>query len=106
MQFGDQRRNLVATPLAHGPNGWYQSEGELDVFEVWADIDRHFNLDPDRAYTSGYSMGGYASYKLGVEYPDLWAKAFTTVGPPGEGIWVPPAPPFGGSGAPAAARRP
>ncbi|MGH2956290.1 MAG: hypothetical protein ACRDL6_04765, partial [Solirubrobacterales bacterium] len=64
--------------------------------EVWADIDRHFNLDPDRAYVSGYSMGGYGSYKLGVEYPDLWARAFTTVGPPGEGIWIPPGDPSSG----------
>jgi hypothetical protein len=66
------------------------------MFEVWADINRHFNLDPDRSYVSGYSMGGYGSYKLGVEYPDLWARAFTTVGPPGEGIWIPPGDPSSG----------
>ena len=96
LELGDQRDNLVATPLGHGPDGWYRDEGELDVFEVWADVNRHFDLDPDRAYVSGYSMGGYGSYKLGVEYPDLWARAFTTVGPPAEGVWIPPAPPGGG----------
>jgi poly(3-hydroxybutyrate) depolymerase len=95
-QLGDQRDNLVVTPLAHGPDGWYHDQGESDVFEVWADLDRQFNLDPDRSYVSGYSMGGYGTYKLGVEYPDLWAKAFTTVGPPGEGIWIPPADPTSG----------
>jgi len=96
VQFGDQRDNLVATPLAHGADGWYTDEGETDVFEVWADINRSFNLDPGRTYASGYSMGGYGSYKLGVEYPDLWAKVFTTVGPPGEGVWLPPADPSAG----------
>jgi len=95
-QLGDERSNLVATPLGHGPDGWYTDEAEVDVFEVWADIDRHFDLDPDRSYVSGYSMGGYGSYKLGVEYPDLWSRVFTVVGPPGEGIWVPPADPTAG----------
>ncbi len=96
VQFGDERDNLVATPLAHGPDGWYHDQGESSVFEVWADVNRHFDLDPDRSYVSGYSMGGYGTYKLGVEYPDLWARAFTTVGPPGEGIWVPPGDPTSG----------
>ena len=76
VQLGDERGNLVATPLAHGPDGWYTDEAESDVFEVWADIDRHFNLDPDRSYVSGYSMGGYGTYKLGSRVP----------GPLGQGL--------------------
>ena len=38
-------------------------------------------------------MGGYATYRLGTLYPDLFGKAFTQVGPPGDGIWIPPARP-------------
>ncbi len=92
-QFGDDRDDLVATPLGRGPDGWYTDEGETDFFEVWADVARHFELDSERVALSGYSMGGYGTYKLGVEYPDLFGRAFTTVGPPGLGVWVPPAPP-------------
>lgn len=92
-QFGPRRGNLVATPLGRGHDGWYTGAGELDFFEVWRDVANRFALDPARSYLSGYSMGGYGTYKLGVEYPDLFARAFTTVGPPGLGIWVPPAPP-------------
>ncbi len=95
-QIGEDRDNIVATSLARGPDGWYQHEAEYDVFEMWNDIARNFTLDPDRAAISGYSMGGYATYRLGTLYPDLFGKAFTTVGPPGDGIWVPPAPPTGG----------
>jgi hypothetical protein len=96
-QQGEQRGNLVLSPMGRGPDGWYQREAEYDVFEAWNDVARHFSLDPDRAYTSGYSMGGYGSYRLGGLYPDLFAAAFTVVGPPGDGIWVPPAPPTGGA---------
>ncbi|MPY82001.1 MAG: hypothetical protein GEV00_01540 [Actinophytocola sp.] len=95
-QIGEQRDNIVATSLSRGPDGWYQHEAEFDVFEMWNDIARHFTLDPHRAAISGYSMGGYATYRLGTLYPDLFGKAFSTVGPPGDGIWLPPAAPTGG----------
>ncbi|MGI8631321.1 MAG: hypothetical protein ACR2NA_02075 [Solirubrobacterales bacterium] len=97
-QFGDERNNLVVTTHGHGTDGWYTDEAESDFFQVWADVDRHFNLNPDRTYLSGYSMGGYGTYKLGSHYPDLFAKAFTTVGPPARGVWLPPAPPNDGDG--------
>jgi len=95
-QIGEARGNVVATSLSRGPDGWYQHEAEYDVFEMWNDVARHFSLDPDRTAISGYSMGGYATYRLGTLYPDLFGRAFSTVGPPADGIWVPPAPPTGG----------
>ncbi len=95
-QIGEGRGNLVATTLSHGPDGWYQHEAEYDVFEVWHDVAEHFALDPDRVVSSGYSMGGYATYRLPTLYPDLFGKAFTQVGPPGDGIWIPPSAPTGG----------
>jgi len=96
-QFGDQRQNLVVTTLGRGTNGWYTDEAEADFFEVWADVARRFSLDSERVALSGYSMGGYGTYKLGTQYPDLFGRAFTTVGPPGRGIWLPPlAPPSDG----------
>ena len=95
-QIGEGRDNFILTTLGRGPDGWYQEEAEYDVFEVWQDVATHFDLDPDHVATSGYSMGGYASYRLGTLYPDLFGKAFTQVGPPGDGIWVPPNAPTGG----------
>ncbi|MBA2630923.1 MAG: prolyl oligopeptidase family serine peptidase, partial [Thermoleophilaceae bacterium] len=95
-QFGDERQNLVVTTLGRGPDGWYTDEAEADFFEVWADLARHFRLDRDRVAISGYSMGGYGTYKLGLQWPDLFGQAFTTVGPPGRGVWIPPGVPSSG----------
>ena len=64
-----------------GPDGWYTDEAEVDFFEVWGDLARHFRLDPGVVALSGYSMGGYGTYKLGLQWPDLFGAAFTTVGP-------------------------
>lgn len=95
-ELGDARDAVVLSPLGRGNNGWYIGVSEYDVFEAWADLARHVRLDPDRVAISGYSMGGYAAYRLGGLYPDLFGKAFTVVGPPGKRMWVPPLPPSDG----------
>jgi hypothetical protein len=41
-------------------------------------------------------MGGYGTYKFTTQFPDLFARAQPTVGPPALGIWVPPGEPTGG----------
>jgi hypothetical protein len=66
---------------------------------VWADVASRYKLDPAWTAISGYSMGGYGTYKFATQYPDLFAKGQPVVGPPGLGVWVPPAPPEpGGDG--------
>jgi hypothetical protein len=92
-ELGDQRRSLVLTPFARGPDTQYTGVGEADVFEAWADVARHFRLDSESVALTGYSFGGYGAYRLGVHYPDLFGRAFTGVGLPGIQGWAPPAPP-------------
>jgi hypothetical protein len=95
-QVGEQRGNIVLSPEARGEDGWYQAEAEYDVFEAWNDVARNYALDPNRTAVSGYSMGGYGTYRFGSLWPDLFGRAFSTVGPPADGIWVPPFPASGG----------
>lgn len=92
-EFGERETGtLVATDEARGPDGWYYGSAEADVFEMWNDIAHHYRLDRSHTTLTGYSMGGYATYKLGTRFPDLFAKAFVTVGPPADGIWTGPPP--------------
>ncbi|HEX4465710.1 MAG TPA: hypothetical protein VH025_00860 [Solirubrobacteraceae bacterium] len=88
--------SIVITPSGRGPDGWYYDRAGADTFEVWADTAAHYHLNPDFTDIAGYSMGGYGTYKFTSQFPDLFAKAQPTVGPPALGIWVPPAPPTGG----------
>ncbi len=39
--------SIVASPEARGPDGSYKSYAEADVFEMWADVARHYRLNPD-----------------------------------------------------------
>ena len=80
------RDSVVVTPLARGPSTWYFDTGELDVWEVWARVAEQLGTDPNRTVISGYSMGGYATYKLGLSYPEVFAQAVVLAGPPVCGV--------------------
>jgi hypothetical protein len=91
-QFGERATgSIVITPSGRGPDGWYTDYAQADTFEVWADVAARYNLDAAYTAIAGYSMGGYGTFRLGTLYPDLFYKGQPTVGPPGDGIWVPPA---------------
>ena len=93
--------SVVLTPEGRGLCFWYWSESGADVFEAWADVARHFHLDRGFTSISGWSMGGYGTYKLVAQFPDLFARALPDIGCvsaetgwPGE-----PAAPISGQGA-------
>ena len=75
---------IVASPLARGTMG-YKGIPEKDVWDVVADVKRRFNIDEDRTYLTGLSMGGGGTLWIGLTRPDVWAA----IAP------VCPAPPFG-----------
>ncbi|MEA2470090.1 MAG: hypothetical protein QOE38_1089 [Thermoleophilaceae bacterium] len=80
-EFGERGPgSIVITPEARGPDGSYASYAAADVFEVWADVARHYQLDPDWTSIAGYSMGGFGTFKLAEQFPDLFARAQPTVG--------------------------
>ena len=83
-QLGDRAPgSLVATPSGRGPDGFYAGIAEADTFEVWADVARHYSVDPSLVDVSGYSMGGFGTYRLLARWPDLFARGFSVVGAPG-----------------------
>jgi pimeloyl-ACP methyl ester carboxylesterase len=76
--------SIFASPEARGPDGSYENYAEADVFEMWADIADHYQLNPEKADVTGYSMGGDGTYRLASRWPDLFARAFSIVGSPSE----------------------
>ncbi len=63
---------IVAAPFARGTMG-YQGIAEKDVMDVLADVKKRFNIDEDRSYLTGLSMGGGGTLWIGLTRPDLWA---------------------------------
>lgn len=80
-EFGNRANpSIVITPEARGPDQEYEGLGAADVFEVWADLARLYPLNPAYSDITGYSMGGIGTFKLGSQFPDLFARAQPTVG--------------------------
>lgn len=63
---------IVASPYARGTMG-YQGVAEKDVWDVLADVKKRFNVDEDRTYLTGLSMGGGGTLWIGLTRPDVWA---------------------------------
>jgi dienelactone hydrolase len=80
-QLCQDRGSICATTEGFGPAGWYYNEAETDFWEVWRALAQSYTLDSARTEITGYSMGGWASYKLAFEHPDDFAGAFSMDGP-------------------------
>jgi predicted peptidase len=95
IDFAERDGFIVVSPLGYHPRGWYGSRGpglggnkpggeeplpsnlgelsEKDVMNVLEIARRDFNVDADRIYLWGHSMGGAGTYHLAAKYPSLWA---------------------------------
>jgi predicted esterase len=75
-----------------GPFGrgdmWYHGIGEQDVFECIELAKRIFNIDSDRIYLCGFSMGGGGTFDIGLKYPDIWAACVPVCGTMGNPDFV------------------
>ena len=77
---------IVAAPMGYHERGWYglydsdrstpptvRAYSEKDVMNVLSFMRAEFDIDENRIYVMGSSMGGAGALYLGVKYPDLWA---------------------------------
>jgi poly(3-hydroxybutyrate) depolymerase len=58
---------------------------EKDVMAVLAVIRKEFNIDENRIYLMGHSMGGAGTYYLGSKYANIWA-ALAPIAPAAMGM--------------------
>jgi hypothetical protein len=77
----EQRESICATTEGFSDGQWYYGQGQVDFWDVWHQLASHYDLNPDTTVMSGYSMGGWASYKLVFEYPELFAQSMPLEGP-------------------------
>lgn len=62
----------LLSPWGRG-NLWYQGISETDIWECIAKIEELFNIDRNRKYIGGHSMGGFGSWYISSKSPDVWA---------------------------------
>lgn len=89
-QLGEERHpgNIMVFPRGRGTSTWYAGAAHVDVLEVLDDVQERYEIDEDRRYLAGYSMGGYGSYLFGLLYPDRFAGAYPISGAMTIGLWA------------------
>ena len=100
VRLAEQHGFLMVAPLGFRPDGFYGSPtgsandpatrrrlelSEKDVLESVRLMRAHYQVDPNRIYLIGHSMGAIGTWYLGAKYPDLWAALgpFSGTGNPG-----------------------
>jgi predicted peptidase len=51
----------------------HRAMSEADVMNVLGIVRKEYNVDPNRIYLMGHSMGGFGTWWLGQKYADTWA---------------------------------
>ena len=70
--YGD---GFVLAPHGHG-NAMYRQLGEEEVMDAIAWVRaRYPQIDPDRIYMTGFSMGGIGAASIPLHHPDVFAAA-------------------------------
>jgi poly(3-hydroxybutyrate) depolymerase len=52
---------------------WFRGKEEIAVFAIIEDVCKNYRVDIDRIYLTGFSMGGFGAWEMGVRRPDLFA---------------------------------
>ncbi|MEX0738684.1 MAG: alpha/beta fold hydrolase [Pseudohongiella sp.] len=83
LDYAEQYGFMVVTPLGYVRRGWYGSRptedplhaqySEADVMAVIDQVKTEFNVDAERTYLWGHSMGGAGTYHIAVNNPDMFA---------------------------------
>ncbi|MBP7935833.1 MAG: prolyl oligopeptidase family serine peptidase [Phycisphaerae bacterium] len=60
---------IVLSPLCPKDQTWYPHL----LTELLDEVEEHHNIDKDRVYLTGLSMGGFGAWALGIETPERFA---------------------------------
>lgn len=72
-RIAEARGYLVVCPKGRAPASMYLGSAEKDVIDVLNQMKRDFSIDDDYVYLMGHSMGGYGTWSVAVNHPDLFA---------------------------------
>ncbi|HEV8484166.1 MAG TPA: prolyl oligopeptidase family serine peptidase, partial [Blastocatellia bacterium] len=76
----EKRGYIVACPKGRQPASMYRGPAEQDVMDVLAEVRRVYNIDPDRVYLTGHSMGGFGTWAIAMHHPEVFAALAPVAG--------------------------
>jgi hypothetical protein len=75
-----EEKGEVSHIVVHCQGRGIEGLGDLDAIEAIRDVQKHYNIDSDRIYLAGGSIGGGAVWRTAARFPDLFAGALVDYG--------------------------
>jgi predicted peptidase len=71
---------ILAAPKGREPTGLYRGTAEQDVLDVTAEVSKLYPIDDRRMYLFGVSMGGFGTWSIAQNHPDIFAALAPVAG--------------------------
>jgi predicted esterase len=74
-KLAEERGYIIVAANGRGPLSGYQKANgaERDVLDVIDLVEKNYNIDPNRCYLAGHSMGSAGTWLIGLQYRDRFA---------------------------------
>jgi len=71
--YAEARGYLVLAPTGDRKMGWNATAGREIALKSLSDVRKHFNVDPNRVFIDGTSMGAHGAWRYALQEPGLFA---------------------------------
>lgn len=71
---------IAVFPQSPNAKTWFRGPQAKIMFEILDKVQRDYNVDPDRIYLTGISMGGFGTWEMAMMRPDLFAAIIPICG--------------------------
>jgi len=77
---GDKLPYILLSPQCPGDDSWSSDTQQTRLAELLDQIVGQYNVDTNRVYLTGLSMGGYGSWRLAATHPERFAAVVPVCG--------------------------
>ncbi len=77
-ELAERTGTIIVAPYGRGSYDFGGSES--DVYDAFDAANRAFTIDPRKRYLAGYSMGGFAAFRLAPIAPNDWSAVMSIAG--------------------------
>jgi len=79
-EHGDELPYILVSPQCPEKENWGQSGQQELLLKLIEHIEKEFQVDQNRVYLTGLSMGGFGSWRLAADHPELFAAVVPICG--------------------------
>lgn len=80
LEAGESMKYLVVSPQCPRESFWSADDQQTRLLELLAHIRNTYHIDEDRIYLTGLSMGGFGTWRLASDHPEMFAAAVPVCG--------------------------